>query len=121
MTKVRLSKNQKDALFVLALLEVNGKSGPIPLAKVRTMIATSRSDDLDPSNFRKGIHILGKRGVLEVGRLSDLSLCVQLSRSGRHVAARIYQERTGQQMDLKQTDDEQMTIFDNYEGRNHDI
>ncbi|MCR9330149.1 hypothetical protein NB661_00205 [Vibrio parahaemolyticus] len=121
MSKVRLSKNQKDALFVLALLEVNGKSGSIPLAKVRTMIATSRSDDLDPSNFRKGIHILGKRGVLEVGRLSDLSLCVQLSRSGRHVAAGIYQERTGQQMDLKQTDDEQMTIFDNYEGRNHDI
>jgi hypothetical protein len=121
MTKVRLSKNQKDALFVLALLEVNGKSGPIPLAKVRTMIATSRSDDLDPSNFRKGIHILGKRGVLEVGRLSDLSLCVQLSRSGRHVAAGIYLDRTGQQMDLKQTDDEQMTIFDNYEGRNHDI
>lgn len=112
MAKVRLSKNQKDALFVLALLEVNGKSGSIPLAKVRAMIATSRSDDLDPSNFRKGIHILGKRGVLEVGRLSDLSLCVQLSRSGRHVAARIYQERTGQQMDLKQTDDEQMTIFD---------
>lgn len=112
MAKVRLSKNQKDALFVLALLEVNGQSGPIPVAKVRTMIATSRSDDLDPSNFRKGIHILGKRGVLEVGRLSDLSLCVQLSRSGRHVAAGIYQERTGQQMDLKQTDDEQMTIFD---------
>lgn len=112
MAKVRLSKNQKDALFVLALLEVNGKSGPIPLAKVRDMIATARSDDLDPSNFRKGIHILGKRGVLEVGRLSDLSLCVQLSRSGRHAAAVIYQERTGQQMDLKQTDDEQMTIFD---------
>ncbi|MEZ8137842.1 hypothetical protein ACED34_20235 [Vibrio splendidus] len=112
MAKVRLSKNQKDALFVLALLEVNGKSGPIPLAKVRTMIATSRSDDLDPSNFRKGIHILGKRGMLEVGRLSDLSLCVQLSRSGRHVAAGIYQERTGQQMDLKQQNDDQMTIFD---------
>lgn len=113
MAKVRLSKNQKDALFVLALLEVNGKSGPIALARVRDMIATSRTGVLDPSNFRKGIHVLGKRGVLEIGRLPDLSLCVQLSRSGRHVAAGIYQERTGQQMDLKQQPDEQMTIFDN--------
>ena len=103
MTKTRLSKNQKDALFVLALLEVNGKSGPIALARVRDMITTSRNGEVDPSNFRKGIHSLGKRGVLEIGRFSDLSLRVQLSRSGRHVAAGIYQERTGQQM----------TIFDN--------
>ncbi|EPR5147749.1 TPA: hypothetical protein ACMDT2_004203 [Vibrio parahaemolyticus] len=112
MTKERLSKNQKDALFVLALLEVNGKSGSIPLARVRDMIASSRTGELDPSNFRKGIHVLGKRGMLELGRLSDLSLCVKLSRSGRHVAARIYQDRTGQQMDLKQQNDDQMTIFD---------
>ncbi|ENB2089530.1 hypothetical protein D0258_004394 [Vibrio alginolyticus] len=113
MTKKRLSKNQKDALFVLALLEVNGKTGFIPLAKVREMIATSRAGELDPSNFRKGIRLLGDRGSLEIARLSDLSLIVKLTRSGRHAAASIYHERTGTQMDIKQKPDEQMTIFDN--------
>lgn len=113
MTKQRLSKNQKDALFVLVLLKVNGKSGFISLSKIRAMVESSRTDVLDPSNFRKGIHTLASRGLVEVARASDLSLVMCLTRPGLHVAAGIFRDRTGKQLDIKPKNDEQMTIFDN--------
>lgn len=112
MKKNRLSLNQKDIFFVLAMLEVKNITNPVPVAKLKKMIDSSRTHDLDPSNFRKGIHSLASRGLLDVVRANDLSLAVSLSSLGRHDAARIYRERTGNEMDVVVVDDEQMTIFE---------
>lgn len=117
MKKNRLSLNQKDIFFVLAMLEVNNITNPVPVAKLKKMIDSSRTHDLDPSNFRKGIHSLASRGLLDVVRANDLSLAVSLSSLGRHDAARIYRERTGNEMDVVVVDDEQMTIFEVAEPR----
>nr|AKN38836.1 hypothetical protein [Enterovibrio sp. FF_113] len=51
-------------------------------------------------------------------RRSDLGLMMRLTRLGRHDAARIYQQRTGQQMDLPPKDDNQITIFEVEEQEN---
>lgn len=112
MKKNRLSLNQKDVFFVLAMLEVKNITNPVPVAKLKKMIDSSRTHDLDPDNFRKGIHSLASRGLLDVVRANDLSLAVSLSSLGRHDAARIYRERTGNEMDVVVVDDEQMTIFE---------
>lgn len=112
MVKTRFSKNQNDALFVLAILETKGFSDLVPIVKIRDMISDSRGAVLDASNFRKGIHALYEKGCLEVKRSKDLSLLVKLTPTGRRQAAKVYQERTGSQLDIERSDDEQMTIFD---------
>ncbi|OEF61218.1 hypothetical protein A1OW_20315 [Enterovibrio norvegicus] len=112
MKAQRLSQTQKDVLFVLALLEVNGKTGLIPAARVRDMATTTRPAPIDPSNFRKGVHTMASRGLIDVERGHNLSLFLRLSNVGRHTAAGIYRDRTGEQLDVKQSDDEQITIFD---------
>lgn len=113
MSKVRLSQNQKDALFILALLESNGHVDFIAVEKVRQMVEKPRPSFVDPSNFRKGIRTLHQRGSIDVARKSDLSLVMKLTRPGRHQAAKIYRERTGTELDTRAVDDEQITIFDN--------
>ena len=110
--KPRLSQNQKDTLFVLALLETKQVAGPMPTAKIKAMIDQSRAVAIDPSNFRKGLHTLASRGLVELSRAHDLSLAISLTRLGRHDAARIYCERTGTELDVPVQDDEQITIFD---------
>lgn len=110
--KPRLSQNQKDTLFILALLETKQVAGPIPTAKIKAMIDQSRAVAIDPSNFRKGLHTLASRGLVELPRAHDLSLAISLTRLGRHDAARIYCERTGTELDVPVQDDEQITIFD---------
>ncbi|WP_347361427.1 hypothetical protein [Vibrio vulnificus] len=113
MKNTRFSKNQNDALFILALLETKQFTGPIPVSKMRTIISTPREGELDASNFRKSLHALERKGCIELLRAKDLSLAAQLTKIGRHQAAKIYRERTGEELDVKPVDDEQMTIFDN--------
>ena len=114
--KPRLSQNQKDTLFILALLETKQVAGPMPTAKIKAMIDQSRAVAIDPSNFRKGLHTLASRGLVELPRAHDLSLAISLTRLGRHDAARIYCERTGTELDVPVQDDEQVTIFDAIES-----
>ncbi|PSW53057.1 chromosome segregation protein ParM [Photobacterium leiognathi] len=121
MKKQRLSLNQKDTLFVLALLETKGITGPIPTTKVKQLIDQARLSPLDPSNYRKGIHTLAKRGLVETVRAHDLSLAISLTRLGRHDAARIYRDRTGNELDAMPADDQQLTIFDTARGNDNDI
>ncbi|ENQ8056881.1 hypothetical protein ACEQ2M_004313 [Vibrio parahaemolyticus] len=113
MTKTRFSKNQNDALFILALLETKQFNGAVPVAKMRTMISQPREGELDASNFRKSLHALEGKGCIELLRAKDLSLAAKLTRVGRHQAAKVYRERTGKELDVPPVDDEQMTIFDN--------
>ncbi len=94
MMKVRLSKNQKDIFFVLSLLELNGRHAPTPVSHVKKMIEKSIQKELDPSNFRKGVHLLCSRGLLDAVRERDLSLSISLSDAGRLESARIYRQRT---------------------------
>ncbi|NAX32000.1 hypothetical protein CAG63_18305 [Vibrio sp. V37_P2S8PM304] len=113
MKKTRFSKNQNDALFILALLESKQFEGALPVAKMRAMISQPREGELDASNFRKSLHTLEAKGCVELLRAKDLSLAAQLTKVGRHQAAKVYRERTGEELDVKPVDDEKMTIFDN--------
>jgi hypothetical protein len=113
MTKTRFSKNQNDALFILALLESKQFEGAVPVSKMRTMISQPREGELDASNFRKSLHALEDKGCVELLRARNLNLAAKLTRVGRHQAAKIYRERTGKELDVPPVDDEQMTIFDN--------
>ncbi|MDW2204281.1 chromosome segregation protein ParM [Vibrio sp. 1636] len=113
MVKTRFSRNQNDALFILALLETKQFNGAVPVAKMRTMISQPRDGELDASNFRKSLHALEDKGCIELLRARDLSLAAKLTRVGRHQAAKVYRERTGKELDVPPVDDEQMTIFDN--------
>lgn len=113
MKKTRFSKNQNDALFILALLETKQFIGPMPVAKMRAIISQPREGELDASNFRKSLHALSDKGCVELSRAKDLSLAAKLTRTGRHQAAKVYRERTGEELDVMPVDDEQMTIFDN--------
>ncbi|EQB0495873.1 hypothetical protein ACYAPA_003693 [Vibrio mimicus] len=118
MTKERLSKNQKEALFVLAVAEVNGVLHHVALTKVKKTVDNLRGYICDPDNFRTGMHTLRKRGLIEMERRSDLGLMMRLTRLGRHDAAKIYHQRTGKQMDLPPKDDNQITIFEVEEQEN---
>ncbi|QIL87167.1 hypothetical protein G7083_14825 (plasmid) [Vibrio sp. HDW18] len=118
MKKRRLSDNQKLALFVLANAEVNGVHHHVSLAKVKNAADGLRHYLCDSDNFRKGMHTLAARGLIEMARRSDLGLMVKLTRLGRHEAAAIYFKKTGEQMDIKRSDDEQITIFEVEEQEN---
>ncbi|HAS6073673.1 TPA: hypothetical protein I7144_20650 [Vibrio vulnificus] len=113
MKKTRLSKNQKDALFVLAVLETKRFTRPVPVPKMRELISQSRPGILDASNFRKGLHVLEDKGFIELLRAKDLSLAAKLTQKGREQAAKIHFERTGVEMATPPEDEKQMTIFDN--------
>nr|AKN35791.1 hypothetical protein [Vibrio sp. FF_304]AKN36891.1 hypothetical protein [Enterovibrio norvegicus]AKN39437.1 hypothetical protein [Vibrio tasmaniensis] len=39
-------------------------------------------------------------------------MAAKLTRPGRHQAAKVYRERTGEELDVMPVDDEQVTIFD---------
>ncbi|EIE1227631.1 hypothetical protein LCX39_004040 [Vibrio vulnificus] len=112
MKKTRLSKNQADALFTLAFLEVKEFKDAVPVAKMRELIAQSRPGILDASNFRKGLHALEDKGLIDLLRARNLSLAAKLTQKGREQAAKIYEERTGTEMALPPEDEKQITIFE---------
>lgn len=84
----------------------------IPVMTIKRMIDQSRPTELDPTNFRKGIRTLANRGFLDMHRAPSLELSVKLNRNGRHLAAPIYRDRTGQELDVMPHMGEQATIFD---------
>ena len=94
MKRFRLSKNQKNILFVLFLLETKKIMTATPISKIKKMIEQSLNQEIDPSNFRKGIHTLKQRNFLNLVREENLSISIFLTAIGRIEAEKIHKERT---------------------------
>ncbi|HIF9260467.1 TPA: hypothetical protein ACX6RA_003574 [Photobacterium damselae] len=115
--KRRLSANQRDTLFVLALFKVKNVTAYVALSKVKAMLEQSRSQELDPANYRKGMHLLAKRGLIEMVREHDLSLSMRLTELGVIDAAKVFQEKTGQELALSSAQTDQITVFEAIENQ----
>lgn len=96
MTVNRISRAQSETLFILLLLMQRGHKPPFKVSKVLGMVQNIRAGVIDPANYRKGIHTLGKQNLLRVCRFKDLSLGVELTASGMDKAKDIYTERMKQ-------------------------
>ncbi|WP_305817509.1 hypothetical protein [Photobacterium leiognathi] len=110
--KYRISANQKDTLFILALLNAKNVTSFVPLSKVKSMIEQSKVQELDPANYRKGMHTLAQRGLIEMVREHNLSLSMRLTDTGREQAAKIYLERTGEELVAQSAQNDQITVFE---------
>ena len=65
-----------------------------PISKIKKMIEQSLNQEIDPSNFRKGIHTLKQRNFLNLVREENLSISIFLTAIGRIEAEKIHKERT---------------------------
>ena len=65
-----------------------------PISKIKKMIEQSLNHEMDPSNFRKGIHTLKQRNFLNLVREENLSISISLTAIGRTEAEKIHKERT---------------------------
>lgn len=92
---MRLSRNQRDALFILIRSEMNGNKAPMPFVVIRDIINSQRNLEVSPQNLRVGMRTSARHGLLKVYRHpTSLTLAFQLTDEGRAVAESIYSDRT---------------------------
>lgn len=92
---MRLSRNQRDVLFLLVAFEAKGARGPVPAALMLKAINGQRSTPVAGSNFRAGLKTMVDHGlVLQFRHPTKLSLAYQMTEDGREVGQGIYSDRT---------------------------
>lgn len=91
---MRLSKTQKDVLFVLYGIERRGRHEPVSNVNLFEILNKHRDTELFDNNFRTSCHTLVKHELLLKYRDPvSLKLAFQLSESGRDIAKGIFQQR----------------------------
>ncbi|MOA36434.1 hypothetical protein D3C78_1579570 [compost metagenome] len=91
---MRLSKTQKDVLFVLYGIERRGRPEPVSNVNLFKILNKHRDTELFDNNFRTSCHTLVKNELLLKYRDPvSLKLAFQLSDSGRDIAKAIFQQR----------------------------
>ncbi|HDT5863465.1 TPA: chromosome segregation protein ParM [Aeromonas hydrophila subsp. hydrophila] len=94
---MRLSKTQKDVLFVLLGIEQRGRRGPVPNVDLFELLNKHRDRELFDNNFRISCHTLVKNGLLLKYRDPvSLKLAFLLTESGRDIAEGIFQQRVNE-------------------------
>ncbi len=91
---MRLSRTQKEVLFILYAIEVRGNKDPVPATAILRIVNKGRETQIFPSNFRAGLHTMVSNGLLLKYRADSLQLAFRLSEDGRNEGQYIYQERT---------------------------
>ena len=91
---MRLSKIQKDILFVLFALEQNGKQEPVTGMNILSIINSVSAVELYDTNFRTSCHTLNSNKLLNKYRTSSLKLAWTLTEAGREFACNIFNERS---------------------------
>jgi len=91
---VRLSKIQKDILFVLFALEQKGKQEPVTGMNLLSIINKGSSSELYDTNFRTSCHTLNSNKLVNKYRTSSLKLAWTLTEAGRAIACIIFNERS---------------------------
>lgn len=91
---MRLSKIQKDILFVLFALEQKGKQDPVTGMNLLSIINKGSSSELYDTNFRTSCHTLNTNKLVNKYRTSSLKLAWALTEAGRAIACIIFNERS---------------------------
>ncbi len=92
---MRLSRNQRDVLFLLVRFEVKGARGPVPAALLLKTINGQRGTPVAGSNFRAGLKTMVENGlVLQFRHPTKLSLAYQMTEEGRAIGQGVYSDRT---------------------------
>ncbi|WP_147437176.1 chromosome segregation protein ParM [Brenneria alni] len=90
---MRISKNQRDILFLLyAIEQKKGHRHFVTATALFSMIRRNRSQTLYPNHLRVSCHTLHKNGFIEQYRDEQLKLSYALTEQGRAVALAIYNE-----------------------------
>ncbi|MBY0419380.1 MAG: chromosome segregation protein ParM [Pararheinheimera sp.] len=92
----RLSKLQKNTLFILYALQQRGKRDPIPGVDILAMINKGRELKVFPPNFRASCHTLVANQLIRKYRSDSLQLAFTLTEAGQEPAEREYKERVKQ-------------------------
>lgn len=92
---MRLSRNQRDVLFLLVRMELRGNRGPFPVAKLLEIINGQRCVEVAPQNLRQGMKTLAEHGMVNQFRHpTKLTLAYTLTDEGRARGEVIYSDRT---------------------------
>lgn len=94
---MRISKTQRDILFLLYAIEQRKGHGYFVTATALfSMINKNRSKPLHPNHFRTSCHTLNNNGIIEQYRDASLKLSYTLTELGRTLAVNIYNEIANQ-------------------------
>lgn len=90
---MRISRNQRDVLFLLyAIEQKKGHQHFVTATALFSMISRNRSATLYPNHLRTSCHTLHKNGFVEQYRDEKLKLSYALTEQGRLAASMIYNE-----------------------------
>ncbi|MGL5589067.1 MAG: hypothetical protein ACRDDI_13520 [Aeromonas veronii] len=87
--KPRISRNQREALFLLWVLEQRGAKGPVPFSHLLGMVNKNRINPVARQNFYAGLRTVRDHGLILIYRDRTLKLSAALTGDGREVAADI--------------------------------
>lgn len=91
---MRLSRVQKDVLFVLYGLAERNLIGPFPAMRLFSILNKGRLQPVADTNFRRSCHTLNRHGLLSKYRVQQsLTLAFGLTEEGFEIARDIYQKR----------------------------
>lgn len=90
---MRLSRTQKDVLFVLFAARKKGQNAPIPAVDLLDIVNRGRSPEVFQSNFLTSCHTQVDNGYLHRYRNRSMKLAFGLTELGVIEAEKIYQER----------------------------
>ncbi|MBL0893101.1 hypothetical protein [Pectobacterium atrosepticum] len=94
---MRISKNQRDVLFLLyAIEQKKSHQHFVTVTSLFSMINKNRSASLYLNHLRTSCHTLHKNGFVEQYRDEGLKLSYALTEQGRLVALAIYNEMVKQ-------------------------
>lgn len=92
---MRLSRNQRDVLFLLIAFEGRGRAAPVPSADLLRIINGQRVNPVAGSNFRLGLKTLAGNGLVgQYRHPTKLTLAYSLTDEGRAHAEVVYRDRT---------------------------
>lgn len=91
---MRLSRTQRDTLFLLFHFELRGNLEPMPSARLLEFINSQRGTDVARQNYQAGMRTLSKHGMINIYRAQNLSLAYQMTDEGRMHGELIYRDRT---------------------------
>lgn len=85
----RISRNQREALYLLLVMERRGNRRPVPFVDLLRTINSNRFNDVARQNFYTGLRNARDKGLMLVLRDRSLRLSAALTDEGRQVAADI--------------------------------
>lgn len=118
MTRTKTGKERKNSyqdnvIYILVVMRIkNGDLGFMPMVKLHELLELQRGYPVDKDNLNKSMKRLAREGIVNMQKdLLTSRLSIRLADKGVSRGVAVYHEISGEQLNLKDSDDGQIDMF----------